>query len=185
MKKLLIAACAACVALFECAGRANAATTLIGDVIFGDYDVPCETCSAPDVASYEFNPFTVASTIETSLVIEDNFATEVDFDASSLVFTVLNDVSYTSHPFNGPEFFVLSGNPFGNVVSVNSPAGQPVAAHVSGGVLFVNWQGDSFLANDTITIAFDNNGVPEPSTWAMMLISFAGLGFVLRRKVRI
>ena len=183
MKKLLIAACAACVALFECAGRADAATTLIGDVIFGDYDVPCDTCSAPD-AEYSVNPFTVGPNIETSVVIAFDFATEVDFDASSLVFIVLSDVSYTSHPFNGPEFFILSGNPFGNVVSVSSPAGQPVAAHVLGGVLFVNWQGDSFLANDTITITFDNNGVPEPSTWAMMLLGFAGLGFAFRQSRR-
>jgi len=162
---------------------ASAATTLIGDVIFGDYDVPCDTCSAPD-ASYSVNPFTVDSTIETSLVVGLDSATEVDFDASSLVFTVLSDITYTSHPFNGPEFFVLSGNPFGNVVSVSSPAGQPVAAHVSGGVLFVNWQGDSFLANDTITITFDNSGVPEPSTWAMMLLGFAGLGFAFRQSRR-
>jgi hypothetical protein len=48
----------------------------------------------------------------------------------------------------------------------------------------VNWQGDSFLANDIITITFDNNGVPEASTWAMMLLGFAGLGFAFsRRKV--
>jgi PEP-CTERM motif len=59
-----------------------------------------------------------------------------------------------------------------------------VTAHVSRGVLFVNWQGGSFLANDTITINFDNNGVPEASTWAMMLLGFAGLGFAFsRRKV--
>ena len=110
--------------------------------------------------------------------------TEVDFDASSLVFTVLTPIAYNPGAFNGPEFTVLTGNPFGNVVSVSSPAGQPVTAHVSGGVLFVNWQGDSFLANDTITITFDNNGVPEPSTWAMMLIGFAGLGFAFRQSRR-
>jgi hypothetical protein len=27
--------------------------------------------------------------------------------------------------------------------------------------------------------------LPEPSTWAMMLLGFAGLGFAFRRKVRI
>ena len=32
------------------------------------------------------------------------------------------------------------------------------------------------MANDTITITF--GGVPEPSTWAMMLLGFAGLGFM-------
>jgi PEP-CTERM motif len=101
---------------------------------------------------------------------------------SSLVLTVLSDVSYNPGAFNGPEFTALSGNPFGNVVSVSSPAGQPVAAHISGGVLFVNWQGDSFLANDTITITF--GGVPEPSTWAMMLFGFVSLGFAFRQSRR-
>jgi hypothetical protein len=45
---------------------------------------------------------------------------------------------------------------------------------VSGGVLYVNWQGDSFKTGDTVTVAF---GAPEPSTWAMMLLGFAGLGY--------
>jgi hypothetical protein len=49
-----------------------------------------------------------------------------------------------------PEFFFVAGNPFGNVVSVSSPPGEPVAAHVSGGVLFVNWlsamRGSSLIA---------------------------------------
>jgi hypothetical protein len=61
--------------------------------------------------------------------------------SSSLVLTVLSDISYIPVAFNGPEFTVFFGNPFGNVVSVSSPAGQPVTALVSRGVLFVNWQG--------------------------------------------
>jgi hypothetical protein len=163
---------------------ASAVTTLIGDVIFADEFFPCDTCEAAD-ASFTVNPFTVGPSIETSLSPNQGFDfTEVDFDASSLVFTVLSDITYNPGAFNGPEFTVLSGNPFGNVVSVSSPAGQPVTAHVSGGVLYVNWQGDSFLANDTITITFDNNGVPEPSTWAMMLIGFLGLGFAFRQSRR-
>jgi len=35
-----------------------------------------------------------------------------------------------------------------------------------------------------VTSAGIGNGVPEPSTWAMMLLGFAGLGFVAYRKVR-
>jgi hypothetical protein len=56
-----------------------------------------------------------------------DFFTDVDFNASSLVFTVQSDISYNPAAFNGPEFSVLSGNPFGNVVSVSSPPGEPVA----------------------------------------------------------
>jgi hypothetical protein len=82
---------------------ASAATTLIGDLIFGDYAFPCETCSNPD-GSYTVNPFTVGASIETSLVVGVDSATEVDFDASSLVLTVLSDVSYNPTGRNLPFF---------------------------------------------------------------------------------
>jgi hypothetical protein len=148
------------------------AANLIGDVIFATYDFPCDTCEASD-ASYTINPFTVDAGLETSLVVGVDSATEVDFGSSSLAFTVLSDITYNPAAFNGPEFTVLTGHPFGSVIDVTSPAGEPVAAHVSGGVLFVNWQGDSFSANDTITITF---GVPEAPAWTMMLLGFAFLG---------
>jgi hypothetical protein len=44
----------------------------------------------------------------------------------------------------------------------------------SGGVA-----GDAYFRNLTLT-----SGVPEPSTWAMMLIGFAGLGFAARRRTK-
>jgi PEP-CTERM motif len=33
-----------------------------------------------------------------------------------------------------------------------------------------------------VTLAFQLTAVPEPSTWAMMLLGFAGLGFLAYRK---
>jgi len=157
------------------------ATNLIGDVIYGSYDFPCDSCIYSDF-SYEINPFTVDAAIETSLVIGVDFATEVDFNASSLVLTVLSDITYNPAAFSGPEFYVFSGNPFGNVVSVSSPAGEPVAAYVSGGVLYVNWQGDSFKADDEITISF---AAPEAPSWAMMGLGFACLAFAASRRQRV
>ena len=126
-----------------------AATNLIGDVIFATYGVPCDNCNAIEQYVYSVDPFSVdAASQETTLTIIDG-----DIDT------------------NGPEFFVLSGNPFGNVVGVTSP--EPVGAHVVGGVLFFNWRGESFKTGDTITIAF---GVPEVPAWAMMFLGFALLG---------
>jgi hypothetical protein len=150
-----------------------AATNLIGDVIFGTYDVPCKNCNAIEQYEYSVNPFTVdAASQETTLnIIDGDIDTGVDFGVSSVVFTFQQDTIWSPFPFNGPEFSVLSGNPFGNVVGVTSP--EPVDAHVDGGVLFVNWQGDSFKTGDTITIAF---GVPEVPAWAMMFLGFAFLG---------
>jgi hypothetical protein len=154
------------------------ATNLIGDVILGSYNVPCAaaTCNAFDQYEYSVNPFTVdAVSQETNLnIIDGDLNTGVDFNASSVVFTFQQDTTWNPFPFNGTEFAVVSGNPFGTVVSVTSPVGEPVDAYVSGGVLFVNWQGDSFKAGDMVTVAF---GAPEPSTWAMMLLEFAGLGY--------
>ena len=40
---------------------------------------------------------------------------------------------------------------------------------------------DTFNFNDTVNVT---DPVPEPSTWAMMLIGFAGLGFAFRLSVR-
>jgi hypothetical protein len=159
------------------------ATNLIGDVILGTYNVPCAfaTCNAFDQYEYSVNPFTVdAVSPETTLnIIDGDLNTGVDFGATSVVFTFQQDTTWNPFPFNGPEFFVISGNPFGTVVSETSP--EPVNAYVSGGVLYVNWQGTSFNTGDTVTVAF---GVPEPSTWAMTLAGFAFLGFAGYRGCR-
>ncbi len=58
----------------------------------------------------------------------------------------------------------------------------------------------SLLAGDTLTFAVNNDGkynfdltgltatirssIPEPSTWAMMLLGFAGLGFAGYRRAK-
>lgn len=63
-----------------------------------------------------------------------------------------------------------------------------------GGIVSLQAGGGNNLLADTITnlsvtgtITFDftpNAAVPEPSTWAMMLLGFAGLGFAFRRSRR-
>jgi hypothetical protein len=150
-----------------------AATNLIGDVILGSYDVPSADTNAFEQYEFSVDPFTVkADSAETNLnIIDGDLNTGVDFGASSVVFTFQQDTVWNPFPFNGTEFAVVSGNPFGKVVGVTSP--QPVDAYVDGGVLFVNWEGTSFKAGDTITIAF---GVPEVPAWAMMFLGFAFLG---------
>jgi hypothetical protein len=43
---------------------------------------------------------------------------------------------------------------------------------------------DTHGASGSFSSTIDVSGVPEPSTWAMMLIGFAGLGFALHRSRR-
>jgi hypothetical protein len=49
---------------------------------------------------------------------------------------------------------------------------------------FVHWSnvGDSLHINDELTITQVAGAVPEPASWAMMLVGFAGIGFALRRR---
>ena len=37
----------------------------------------------------------------------------------------------------------------------------------------------------SLTVASPNGAVPEPATWAMMLLGFAGIGFAIRRRFRL
>jgi PEP-CTERM motif len=100
---------------------------------------------------------------------------------------------HSGYPFIGPVFTVLSGNTFGSVTNVTesfpcTPC-NPVTAYASGNSLFINWTGSGAgRVGDAITVEFTVGGpvsaVPEPSTWALMLIGFAGLGFAFRRSRR-
>jgi len=167
------------------ASPSQAAIDLTGDSIEGSYDYPTATTTYA-TAAYSVNPFTVGTGVESVLTV-DNFATtNVDFSADQLVLTITAGVGYASAAFNGPEFSVLSGSGFGSVASVVTSGGQSVLASIVGGVLEVNWQGQSFNSGDTVTISFQNGvlGAPELSTWAMMGIGFAGLGFAAFRSRR-
>ena len=51
--------------------------------------------------------------------------------------------------------------------------------------VFTGSTGSDYDAVGGATVVFDaTTGVPEPATWAMMLLGFAGLGFVSYRKTR-
>jgi PEP-CTERM motif len=183
------------------------AATLFGDVISASYDFPCVGCTYPG-PSYSANPFVVHGNghVETVLSLAINWS--VNFGKNSLTITEIpgpyTDVFYNADPFNGPVFTVLSGNSFGSVIGVveNLPhcvPCNPVTAFVLGDSVYINWEGaGGHEVGDSITVFFSVGGpvnaspsvgnlvnaVPEPSTWAMMLIGFAGLGFVANRRQR-
>ena len=53
----------------------------------------------------------------------------------------------------------------------------------SGTAMSVNFTGTANqIAFADITFGSATPGTPEPSTWAMLIIGFAGLGYVARRK---
>jgi hypothetical protein len=68
---------------------------------------------------------------------------------------------------------------------VSYPTDEPVSAFLSGGDLYVNFAETHLVSGDTVTVDFSSSVLtPEPSTWAMMLLGFAGLGYVGYRRAR-
>jgi hypothetical protein len=95
-----------------------------------------------------------------------------------------------SDVFNGFAFSFSSG------VDITGVTTDPTSAAdfrpITGGLtfapteIFVNVVGDSPKAGDQLILDVTTNGappVPEPSTWALMLLGFAGLGFAGWRRM--
>jgi hypothetical protein len=187
MRKFIsIAFVAALIACGSLATTTANASTLIGDEISASYGFPNAGTFPTGFVSYTHPTFTVGSGVETQLRITSNVHSgndliNVDFSASALTFTFLNSETRNPGAFNGPEFTVLSGTPFGAITSVVAPNGDTVHASIVSGVLEVNWEGDSFREGQTVVIDFAN-AVPEASTWAMMVLGFFGVGFLAYRR---
>jgi hypothetical protein len=188
VKKLVLLASAALLVPGLIEATSASAASLIGDSISASYGFPNPGTFPAGFVTYSSSSFSVVDPgVEAVLSITSNLhpltpdIINVDFSAYALTFTFLNAQTRSVGTFNGPEFTVLSGNPFGAINSVVISGGQTVNASFVSGVLEVNWQGQAFAANDTVVINFASP-VPEPSTWAMMILGFAGVGFMAYRR---
>ena len=89
--------------------------------------------------------------------------------------------------FNGFVLDVISGPAILSASIDGSSTIIPVSANVSGGNLFINFSGVSQQRGGTARINFTTAGggaVPEPATWAMMLVGFGAMGTALRRRAK-
>jgi len=165
MKKLLIGAVLAA-SMLAAAPAANAATHINLPAPSADgslsYGYKEEGIGAGNFAyTYTFNYPTngLASTWLTSITVKKDSAT---------------DVNFTSVVLNGQVFDISNG-----LKDEASLEGYLVGTELQ--TLTVNgWSG----GNGQYTIDFAFGAVPEPATWAMMIVGFAGAGVGIRANRR-
>jgi PEP-CTERM motif len=129
-------------------------------------------------------------------------ATQFDIAPASTNLSFVNNFSVTVNgaspgPVTMTNFVAPSNTPFGQTIAI-----VPAAQFFGTGQLF-GQTGSTTLGSltnfaETIVMSFDAStstdingrsvmvaGVPEPSTWAMLLLGFLGLAFAFRRKLQV
>ncbi len=97
--------------------------------------------------------------------------------ANSVLFDGTCCSSYAGASFNGVELTDLTnGGAFAGWTLQPGATFSPLVESMSGGSIFMNWQSSSDIGQATVA------GVPEPTTWAMMLIGLGGLGAAMRSR---
>lgn len=175
LKAILITGTALAVSLGATAANAQ----LNGTVISVAYNFPA---IGTDYYNYSASPstFTVGSGIESTVTV-DGIPISIDFANSSLTLTTPS-VSWSSSAFNGLVFTNNSGV-FSSILSETGI--DPSRISVTGKRLAINWNGMSFNSGDKVFLSFASGGVPEPATWALMILGFGAIGFAMRRaKIR-
>src|SRR3984957_4303586 len=194
----LAAACAtASVSLYEAAGF----SCNVGPVTFSDVSVGSTTSGSGVVALGDFSPFTTVVDGVTEFGLHLSFASDTGTTPTSLADVALTfDVS--GAPSLTDAFAVFAGTATGtgtddlsevlsNGVSLtlNAPGATSAAFSPIGSLSVVKDQSDfagsgGSADSSIIGNAFSVTAVPEASTWAMMLLGFAGLGYAGYRRTR-
>ena len=113
---------------------------------------------------------------------------QADVQANRLVFTFDPATpgiggNFGNVTFNGFLFSVLTG-PAITTASVDASSGfAPTSLSILNGGLYLNFAGVAWTPGQSSIININATpAVPEPATWAMMLLGFGGIGFAMRRK---
>jgi hypothetical protein len=170
---------------------ADAAGSLVGSDVTISYLFPTATSvfGSPTVLPITTDPTTLTCPAHGSGVCAA-FAENAAITIGANSFTVVEDSgsSYTAAPFNGIEFSNLDFGPglhlSGFSLLTNLSGLTPADVSFTNDSIRYNASGLSFETSPyfiTLTVA---TAVPERSTWAMMLVGFAGLGFAGYRNAR-
>jgi hypothetical protein len=108
------------------------------------------------------------------------------FDVTADQITETSDVNAVaaSGSFNGPVYdFSGLSSPITDVTVDPLSTVIPVSVTFTGDSIAVNFAGETtFVGGSAILDVTTGGTVPEPSTWAMLLVGFAGLGYAGYRR---
>ena len=114
------------------------------------------------------------------------FSGSFDFtNTDAEVYSILLGSSTPGVTFSAASLFGINGTPGNwNLTGGGSNVMQLAATLIAGGQYEFSFTGsnpnNSGVANGNVTIS----AVPEPGTWALMLIGFGGMGLAMRRRRR-
>lgn len=106
----------------------------------------------------------------------------------SLVFnTEFSSPTWSGNPFNG---LVFTGSGFSGLTSATlldsttfgGGAFTQAGIELVGNQLRLNWAGVPYSDGQRLDIAFTAGAIPEPATWAMLIVGFGFVGATLRRR---
>jgi hypothetical protein len=172
---------------------ANAAVSLVGTDVTLTYLSPTVSSvfAGPTVLPITTNPTTLVCPAFGPGVC-DAFVEPAAIVIGANTLSVVENSGnvYATEPFNGLQFSNLDFGPGEKITGFSLLTNLPglTAADVSftNNSIMYNGSGLSFETSPYFITLTVNTGVPELSTWAMMIFGFAGLGFLgsLRGKKR-
>jgi hypothetical protein len=160
----------------------------------GAFNISLDLDGSPSSSMFVANLFTVGTDEGTVNVLpaEDNIAYPV-----SVLFSFTNPWDASGNPLTGQSFGFIALNPFSSCGIFTGGCG---AIQWSGPQTFNFGNGGSFsVALNDVTFGTPGSAqvggtftlisnsvapVPEPATWAMMLVGFGAVGYAMRRRRR-
>lgn len=104
------------------------------------------------------------------------------FTANSVTYTDGYDGAYNTVPQSGFNGFVLTftGAPKITSVSLDPSSQQTPVLTFDANQILLDFNGGVQVVGQTVTVDVSTSAVPEPATWAVMLVGFGGLGAAMR-----
>jgi hypothetical protein len=166
----LIAALAIC-------GISDASASFVGDTVDLSYAAPTASNIEANFGTQVVNPQANFTNAETGIG-------QVIVNSDSIVFNG-NGSHFVADTFNGFEITDGTHSLITNVSLGSSTVPGFTASDISfsANSVFFNLEGLTAGSSEQITLDVTfSSAVPEPSTWAMMILGFAGIGFMAYRR---